>query len=101
QAEAGIRDWSVTGVQTYALPICDPAYLRLRQELAAGAVPFTCQGSENGLAIEGGQTIAYELATQLAGTAMDHMVIQVGGGALAKIGRASCRERSEVRGAEG
>src|SRR5215213_6993237 len=24
QAEDGIRDWSVTGVQTCALPICDP-----------------------------------------------------------------------------
>src|SRR5438093_11267339 len=25
QAEDGIRDWSVTGVQTCALPICQPA----------------------------------------------------------------------------
>ena len=74
----------------------DPAYLRLRQELAAGAVPFTCQGSENGLAIEGGQTIAYELATQLAGTAMDHMVIQVGGGALASACAQGLREAAEL-----
>ena len=48
----------------------DPAYLRLREELAAGAVPFTCQGNENGLAIEGGETIAYEIASHLAGTAV-------------------------------
>jgi threonine synthase len=61
----------------------DPAYLRLREELAAGAVPFTCQGNENGLAIEGGETIGYEIATDLAGATLDHIVIQVGGGALA------------------
>src|SRR5271170_7127429 len=29
----------------------DPAYLRLAQELARGALPFTTQGPENGLAI--------------------------------------------------
>jgi len=74
----------------------DPAYLRLRQELAAGAVPFTCQGNENGLAIEGGQTIAYELATQLAGTPMDHIVIQVGGGALASACAQGLREAAEL-----
>jgi len=74
----------------------DPAYLRLREELAAGAVPFTCQGNENGLAIEGGETIAYELASQLAGTAMDHIVIQVGGGALASACAQGLREAAEL-----
>jgi threonine synthase len=74
----------------------DPAYLRLREELAAGAVPFTCQGSENGLAIEGGLTIAYELAAQLAGTAMDHIVVQVGGGALASACAQGLREAAEL-----
>jgi threonine synthase len=74
----------------------DPAYLRLRQELASGAVPFTCQGNENGLAIEGGQTIAYELATQLAGMPMDHIVIQVGGGALASACAQGLREAAEL-----
>jgi threonine synthase len=62
----------------------DPTYARLRKELAAGAIPFTCQGSENGLAIEGGETIGYEMVSDLAtGTALDHVVVQVGGGALA------------------
>jgi len=74
----------------------DPAYLRLREELAAGAVPFTCQGSENGLAIEGGQTIAYEIASQLAGTGLDHIVVQVGGGALASACAAGLREAAEL-----
>ena len=63
----------------------DPAYLRLREELDSGALPFTVQGNENGLAIEGGETLGYELATDLAGLpeGLDHLVIQVGGGALA------------------
>ncbi|HJV30310.1 MAG TPA: pyridoxal-phosphate dependent enzyme [Gaiellaceae bacterium] len=63
----------------------DPTYLRLEEALAEGAIPFTCQGNLNGLAIEGGQTIAYEIAAGLA-TAderLDHLVVQVGGGALA------------------
>jgi len=74
----------------------DPAYLRLREELAAGAVPFTCQGNENGLAIEGGETIAYEIASDLAGVAIDHIVIQVGGGALASACAQGLREAAEL-----
>jgi len=63
----------------------DPAYARLRVALAAGAIPFTCQGNENGLVIEGGETLAWELASDLqgAGIRLDHLVVQVGGGALA------------------
>ena len=63
----------------------DPAYARLRAELVAGALPFTCQGSENGLVIEGGETLAYEMVSDLRveGIALDHVVVQVGGGALA------------------
>jgi threonine synthase len=63
----------------------DPTYLRLREAIAGGAMPFTCQGNENGLAIEGGITLAYEMACGLAssGAAIDHLVVQVGGGALA------------------
>lgn len=63
----------------------DPAVARLRDAVAGGAIPFTCQGSENGLVIEGGQTLGYELVSDLAaaGEALDHLVVQVGGGALA------------------
>jgi threonine synthase len=63
----------------------DPAYLRLRAELDRGALPFTTQGTENGLAIEGGQTLGYELVTDLASLpgGLDHLIVQVGGGALA------------------
>ena len=63
----------------------DPAYARLRAEVAAGALPFTCQGSVNGLTIEGGETLAYEIVSdlQVEGVTLDHLVVQVGGGALA------------------
>ncbi|MCZ7589110.1 MAG: pyridoxal-phosphate dependent enzyme [Gaiella sp.] len=59
----------------------DPAYHRLLEALAAGALPFTCQGNLNGLAVEGGQTLGWELAA--AGVPLDRLVVQVGGGALA------------------
>src|SRR5215475_8799715 len=54
----------------------DPAYLRLREKLAGGALPFTTPGNENGLAIEGGETLGYELATDLTGLpgGLDHLV---------------------------
>jgi threonine synthase len=63
----------------------DPCYLRLREGLGRGLLPYTCQGNENGLAIEGGQTLAYEMSAALAaaGDELDHVVVQVGGGALA------------------
>jgi threonine synthase len=61
----------------------DPCVHRFRLALAAGALPFCCQGSENGLTIEGGETLAYEMMTQLGATPLHHVVLQVGGGALA------------------
>ncbi len=59
----------------------DPTYHALVQAIAAGALPFTCQGNLNGLAIEGGETLGWELAS--SGVALDRLVVQVGGGALA------------------
>jgi threonine synthase len=63
----------------------DPTYHRLQEAVGEGALPFTCQGNENGLAIEGGETIGYELATDLLteGIRLDRLFVQVGGGALA------------------
>lgn len=63
----------------------DPCMLRFREAVreGEGALPFCCQGTENGLTIEGGETLAYEMIAALGGTALDHVVIQVGGGALA------------------
>jgi threonine synthase len=59
----------------------DPTVHRLHEAIAAGALPFTCQGDLNGLAVEGGQTLGYELVS--AGPPLDRLVVQVGGGALA------------------
>jgi threonine synthase len=63
----------------------DPSYLQFRRAVASGAVPFGCQGCDNGLTIDGGSTIGWELAAQMAdcGIQPDRVVIQVGGGALA------------------
>ncbi len=61
----------------------DPAYLAFRAAVDDGAVPFSCQGGDNGLTLDGGRTLGYELALQLGGWRLDHLFIQVGGGALA------------------
>ena len=63
----------------------EPAYLALRGALDEGAVPFTVQGPDNGMAIEGGETIGFEMVSELARTdiGLDRLVVQVGGGALA------------------
>jgi threonine synthase len=64
----------------------DPTYLALLRAIAAGAVPFTCQGNLNGLAIEGGETLGWELAAAVGApegpARLDRLVVQVGGGAL-------------------
>jgi len=63
----------------------DPAYRRFREAVDGGALPFTVQGNENALAIEGGETLGWELISQLKlnRATLDRLFIQVGGGALA------------------
>lgn len=63
----------------------DPTYRRLLEDLHAGAFPFTCQGNLNGMAIEGGMTLGWEIVSDLLErhAQLDHLVVQVGGGALA------------------
>jgi threonine dehydratase len=61
----------------------DPCYLRFREAIAAGALAFCCQGPDNALTIEGGETIAWEMLDQLGGEWLDRVFVQVGGGALA------------------
>jgi threonine synthase len=64
----------------------DPTYHALLRAVDAGAVPFTCQGNLNGLAIEGGETLGWELAAAVGAPggppSLDRVVVQVGGGAL-------------------
>ncbi len=60
----------------------DPCVRRFHEALRTGALPFCCQGNENGLAIDGGETLVYEMLA--AGSPpLDDLVVQVGGGALA------------------
>src|SRR5208282_3313091 len=63
----------------------DPCYHAFREAVARGAVPFCCQGSDNGLTVEGGETLAWEMAGALTreGRTLDRLFVQVGGGALA------------------
>lgn len=63
----------------------DPSYLRLLEAVDGGAVPFTCQGNLNGLAIEGGETLGWEIVSAVlaSGRPLDRLFVQVGGGALA------------------
>ena len=61
----------------------DPCYLRFRESTSSGAIPFCCQGPDNGLAIEGGQTLMYEMLDALDSQPLDRLFVQVGGGALA------------------
>ncbi|MGQ0720528.1 MAG: pyridoxal-phosphate dependent enzyme [Candidatus Eiseniibacteriota bacterium] len=72
----------------------DPSVHGFRTAVAAGAIPFTCQGTECGLAIEGGHTLAWEMASELAaaGRRLDRLFVQVGGGALASACIAGLRE---------
>lgn len=67
-------------------PPGDPCYRRFKAAVAAGALPFSCQGSDNALAITGGLSLGWELIMQHAQTGaapLDRLFIQVGGGALA------------------
>jgi threonine synthase len=72
----------------------DPCFLRFREAIAQGAFPFTCQGSENALAIEGGETLYFEIVAVCAATGveLDRLFVQVGGGALASASVQALRE---------
>lgn len=63
----------------------DPAMLRFRDAVDAGAIPFTVQGPENALCLDGGRTIGWEISDAAAerGLKLNRAVIQVGGGAFA------------------
>jgi len=65
----------------------DPCYLAFRKAInEQGWIPFACAGNENWSNIEGGATLGWEMVMQLLDRSqkIDNVVIQVGGGALAR-----------------
>jgi threonine synthase len=62
----------------------DPCLHAFHAATRDGALPFGCQGPENGLILEGGLSLGYEIVAQLrAGSRrVRQVVVQVGGGAL-------------------
>ena len=64
-------------------PPGDPAMLRFREAVTAGAIPFTVQGPENALCLDGGRTLGWEIRDALPDTGPWRAFVQVGGGALA------------------
>jgi threonine synthase len=72
----------------------DPCMREFRAAIASGAIPFGCQGSDNGLTIEGGGTLGYEIVSALGDedVALDRIFVQVGGGALASATMQALRE---------
>lgn len=84
-------------------PPGDPAMLRFREAVDAGAIPFTVQGPENALCLDGGRTIGWEIADELrdptlhdASRSPDRVFAQVGGGAFASCLGRGLREAGVV-----
>lgn len=65
--------------------IGDPCAHAFRRAVAEGALPFSVQGPDNGLVVEGAKTLVWELLESVAsaGARLDALYVQVGGGALA------------------
>src|SRR5262249_57870081 len=95
QAEDGIRDWSVTGVQTCALPISGGAGLLRQAGRPRGlpvaprrAAPAPGQRPRGACAAGRGRPVGAQAARRAAAR-------------RGQIGRASCRERGEEWGGGG
>src|SRR5207237_10771043 len=84
QAEDGIRDSSVTGVQTCALPIC-PARSRSASAVRRDRVPCPCRSASDSAPTCSRQQ--ERAGSRSSSPSSDSR----------EIGRASCRERGEIR----
>ncbi len=83
----------------------DPAHHAMLAAIEAGAVPFSCQGTETPATIDGGRTMAWEMVDALiehdggAPARLDRLFVQVGGGALATAvvtGLAAAADRGDL-----
>lgn len=64
----------------------DPTVLRFREAVARGSIPFSVQGPENALCLDGGRTFGWELGESLLVDDVESataLFVQVGGGAFA------------------
>src|SRR5262249_59464450 len=87
QAEDGIRDWSVTGVQTCALPICQ--LLLMSPVLLLKAVtPVASSARSAALRPQRGSSTTRAWFTV-------SLIVEERTSTCDEIGRASCRERGE------
>src|SRR5262249_58158933 len=96
QAEDGIRDWSVTGVQTCALPI----FNRNRLNTCSSTItrPKLAAISEGGGTIKRLTKFNWISSSMISKTTSRDVTPTSAGGSNRgpEIGRASCREREEV-----
>jgi threonine synthase len=85
-AMLGERGAGVAVVPRLSTGAGDPCYLAFKDAVRAGAAPFCCSGRDNWANIEGGRTLGYETALQwlALGREPSHLVLQIGGGALAR-----------------
>src|SRR5262249_59000859 len=84
QAEDGIRDWSVTGVQTCALPIWPGRRREPFRGPGAAAAAGRCGSGQS----DGDAALGVPEADELSRSTITF--------SSWKIGRASCRERGEI-----
>jgi len=70
------RDPSETG---------DPCVISFRRAVCDGSLPFSVQGPDNAISVEGGLTLGCEFVAGLnaVNESLDSVIVQVGGGALA------------------
>lgn len=84
---AALRAEIVECPRRSADPAGDPCIHRFREAVAAGAIPFTVQGTENAWCLDGGRTIGWEMAHRLeekvVGPPLDRVFVQVGAGTFA------------------
>src|SRR5262249_59434372 len=95
----GIRDWSVTGVQTCALPIFRPA----AGSTTAAAAPPTLTAVTQAPQVKNASRIQqvlqreYPMGLREAGVGGHvQMTFSIDDKGTVKIGRASCRERGQI-----
>src|SRR5690606_40771357 len=92
QAEDGIRDFHVTGVQTCALPIWPQATVQVQNTRFTRAVAAPYQAKREEEPVAGTTPATWSVRTSIDVT---HVLRCDLPGILLEIGRASCRERGE------